>query len=152
MSEIITNQSPKETVDRKASSVIEEKIVSFNEKLKNLCEKTDAICTLLENKIEERDIDECMELIITIVEHAPDRKVALDAVMQAFRPSIREMEPEDRRQCCADMEAAFSPLYGNKTGRYFNVITSAYRPKEPDYKDLGRKIMEKRNPNYSPKA
>ncbi len=58
MSEIITNQSPKETVDRKASSVIEEKIVSFNEKLKNLCEKTDAICTLLENKIEERDIDE----------------------------------------------------------------------------------------------
>ncbi len=143
MSELITNQHPKEADNRKK--------LSFQEKAKIICERLDVMIRLLEERIEEKDIDECMELIITTVEHASDRKVALDAVMQAFRPAIRDMEPEDRRQCCANMEAAFSPLYGNKTGQFFNGITSAYRPKERDPRELGRRIMEKRNPHYRPK-
>ena len=102
-----------------------------------------------EEKTGDEETDEALEQIMMAADRLPDRNMALDALMEAMRPSIREMAQEDRRRFCADMEAKLSPLYGNKTGRFFNGFTSACAPREPG-KELGERIMAKRNPHYHP--
>ena len=84
-------------------------------------------------------------------DRAPEEDPA-EVLMEILRPSISEMEPEERRRFCADMEADLLDEYGDyreETGRFFNSLASACRPREPG-KELGKRIMEKRNPNYKP--
>jgi len=77
----------------------------------------------------------------------PEIEAVLDVTMAELRPAIKEMEPEERRLYCADMEATYSNLYGQNTGRFFNGFASASRPREPG-RELGERIMAKRNPHY----
>lgn len=103
-------------------------------------------------KAEEDDdegIDEDIEQIIKAAGQLPEGVNPMDLIMEGIRPVLREMAPEDRRRFCADMATCGSPSNNNnKTGRYFNGFKSARGRVEPDYKELGRKIMEKRNPHY----
>ena len=86
----------------------------------------------------------------------PDEKQAkaLGRFMAAYRSRIKKAEPAIRRQYCADVEASTSYLHSNKTGRFFNGFAGAGPgPSETDlYRELGKKIMAERNPNYEPKT
>jgi len=97
----------------------------------------------------DKETDETIEKILKAADKLPEES-RLDFTMTVIRPVIKELEPADRRQFCADMEASLSNLYGKETGRFFNGFASAHGPGEPDYEALGRKIMEKRNRHYRP--
>lgn len=100
---------------------------------------------------EYEGIDEDIEQIIKAAGQLPEGVNPMDFIMEGIRPVLREMAPEERRRFCADMATCGSPSNNNnKTGRYFNGFKSARGLAEPDYKELGRKIMEKRNPHYRP--
>ena len=93
---------------------------------------------------------EIVREILTGTDERPGGKSILDSVMEAVNPLIREMEPEERRRYCADAKAKLSILYGNETGRFFNGFASAHAYTDPDYEQLGKIIMAKRNPHYHP--
>ena len=101
---------------------------------------------------DDEGIDEDIEQIIKAAGQLPEGVNPMDLIMEGIRPVLREMAPEERRRFCADMATCGSPSNNNnnKTGRYFNGFKSARGLAEPDYKELGRKIMEKRNPHYRP--
>lgn len=100
---------------------------------------------------DDEGIDEDIEQIIKAAGQLPEGVNPMDLIMVGIRPVLREMAPEERRRFCADMATCGSPSNNNnKTGRYFNGFKSACGLAEPDYKELGRKIMEKRNPHYRP--
>ena len=142
MDEFIYQPGPEETDDLRNPSV-EEIVEMIDEIIAVPYQLTE------EEKTGDEETDEALEQIMVAADRLPDSNMALDALMEAMRPSIREMAPEDRRRFCADMEAKLSPLYGNKTGRFFNGFTSACAPREPG-KELGERIMTKRNPHYHP--
>ena len=100
---------------------------------------------------DDEGIDEDIEQIIKAAGQLPEGVNPMDLIMVGIRPVLREMAPEERRRFCADMATCgFPSNNNNKTGRYFNGFKSARGLAEPDYKELGRKIMEKRNPHYRP--
>ncbi|MBR0267399.1 MAG: hypothetical protein IJQ71_08200 [Clostridia bacterium] len=100
---------------------------------------------------DDEGIDEDIEQIIKAAGQLPEDVNPMDLIMEGIRPVLREMATEERRRFCADMATCGSPSNNNnKTGRYFNGFKSARGLAEPDYKELGRKIMEKRNPHYRP--
>ena len=84
------------------------------------------------------------------IEHKISRMV-LDSIVEVTRTGIADMDPQERRAFCADLAASYSELCGNGTGRFFNAIAEGRDSEEADEKALGRRIMEKRNPNYHPK-
>lgn len=100
---------------------------------------------------DDEGIDEDIEQIIKPAGQLPEGVNPMDLIMEGIRPVLREMAPEKRRRFCVDMATCGSSSNNNnKTGRYFNGFKSARGLAEPDYKELGRKIMEKRNPHYRP--
>ena len=100
---------------------------------------------------DDEGIDEDIEQIIKAAGQLPEGVNSMDLIMEGIRPVLREMAPEKRRRFCVDMATCGSSSNNNnKTGRYFNGFKSARGLAEPDYKELGRKIMEKRNPHYRP--
>ena len=100
---------------------------------------------------DDEGIDEDIEQIIKAAGQLPEDVNPMDLIMEGIRPVLREMATEERRRFCADMATCGSPSNNNNnTGRYFNGFKSARGLAEPDYKELGRKIMEKRNPHYRP--
>ena len=72
----------------------------------------------------------------------------LCADLDVSQGDLREMAPEERRLFCRDMEAAANLIFGKETGKFFNQIAGSTEPAETDEKELGRRIMAKRNPNY----
>ena len=94
----------------------------------------------------DKDIKQMMKT----ADQLPEGLSLPDIMMEVIRPFFREMEPERRRRFCADMEMCRSPSDKKRTGRYFNGFKSARGRAEPDYRELGRRIMEKRNPHYHP--
>ena len=72
----------------------------------------------------------------------------LSVCMELKRDELREMAPEERRLFCRDMEAAANLFFGKETGKFFNEIAGSTEPQKADEKELGRRIMAKRNPNY----
>ena len=79
------------------------------------------------------------------------RRMVLDSIVEVTRTGIADMDPQERREFCADLAANYSELCGNRSGRFFNAIAEGRDSEEADEKALGRRIMEKRNPNYHPK-
>ena len=95
--------------------------------------------------------DEILENILHIAEQLPEKE-SFAFLIKIIRPILQESEPEERRQIC-DALAEIQPKYdGKETGRFFIAIASANCPVKPDPEELGRRIMEKRNPNYQPKG
>ena len=72
------------------------------------------------------------------------------ALMAAKREQFPEMEPEERRLFCKDMETESAPIFGKETGKFFNEMAGSPGPRKADDKELGRRIMAKRNVNYRP--
>ena len=84
---------------------------------------------------------------------AERESIEIDAValaMEVVRPYIRRMSSPSRRKFCADMAARYFDSTGKKTGRFFNQLRRADGWKEEDPRELGRRIMAKRNPHYKP--
>ena len=79
----------------------------------------------------------------------PEEDNPIELLMEKLRPTIQAMEPEKRRRFCADLKAILPEDDGKTTGRFFNGFASASRPREPG-KELGKRIMAKRNANYRP--
>ena len=66
-----------------------------------------------------------------------------------YQPDLQEMEPAERRAFIEEYKSLYVTDHrGNRTGQFFNEIAGADIQREPDYADLGRRIMEKRNINY----
>ena len=65
---------------------------------------------------------------------------------EEWQARMRKMDPESRRQYCADMAAENSRDYGNETGKFFIAIAGARgkRLREAG-RELGEKIMDTRN-------
>lgn len=118
--------------------------------------KIDQIIGIMEGRrgaeeADDEEIDKDIERMMKIASQLPEGFSLPEIMMKAVHPLIPEMTPEARRRFCADMATCGSPSNNNnKTGRYFNGFKSARGLAEPDYKELGRKIMEKRNPHYRP--
>ena len=115
--------------------------------------KVDQIIEIVQGRTEAKEaddegIDEDIEQIIKAAGQLPEGVNPMDIIMEGIRPALREMAPEDRRRFCADMATCCSPSNKNKTGRYFNGFKSARGRRETDERELGRRIMEKRNPHY----
>ena len=70
------------------------------------------------------------------------------ALMDYYRDRLPEMEPEERRLFCKDVETSAAQFYGNRTGKFFNEMAGCTTPQKEDEKELGRRIMAKRNTNY----
>ena len=94
--------------------------------------------------------DEFINLIYLSMDQRRKGESPADFVRRMMRLYvITEMEPAQRRRCCADMEANFPHPDRKTTGRFFNGFASASAPRDPGG-ELGERIMEKRNPNYQP--
>ena len=73
---------------------------------------------------------------------------ALRAALSAVRPALAAMTPKQRRKACGAIASRLNPpRKGKDTGIYAALAKAARKP-EPDYSDLGKRIMEKRNPHY----
>ena len=58
------------------------------------------------------------------------------------------MTAEERRLFCNDVEKDAARLFGNRTGKFFNEMAGSPGPRKADDRELGRRIMAKRNVNY----
>ena len=67
--------------------------------------------------------------------------------MEACGELVREMSPEERRQYCADMEAAKTEAVRKALGRAFNAVAGAGRKRAPEGRELGERIMAERSAN-----
>ena len=72
---------------------------------------------------------------------------ALACLMEACGPLVRDMSPAERRQYCADMEAAKTEAGRKTLGRAFNAVAGAARKRAPEGSELGKKIMAERSAN-----
>ena len=70
------------------------------------------------------------------------------ALMAVNRERFPEMEPAERRLFCKDMETQSAPFFGKETGKFFNEMAGSPGPRKTDDRELGRRIMAKRNVNY----
>jgi len=70
------------------------------------------------------------------------------ALMSINRERFPEMEPAERRLFCKDMETKYAPFFGRGTGKFFNEMAGSTKPMKTDDRELGRRIMAKRNVNY----
>jgi hypothetical protein len=86
--------------------------------------------------------------------NSPDRPCSADALraaLTAVRPTLAGLSVRERRKVCGDIAAR---LYGRTpaadAGVYAALASSRRRPagSAGSAADLGRRIMEKRNPNY----
>ena len=91
-------------------------------------------------------------------EKASDRE-AFRARLKDARPALMRLSPKERREACYDIAAqtaGFRPAAraaGKKPAAPaeasgYDAIAARTRAATPDSRDLGRRIMEKRNPNY----
>ena len=72
---------------------------------------------------------------------------AYRAALAAVRPVLRKMDPVKRRKAAADLSARMGRP-GRKTPSVYAALAAA-RDRKPAPADLGKRIMEKRNPNYN---
>lgn len=116
-------------------------------------EKTPAaeIAEMVESVLEEEpsttiEEDECEEE--REEQDARMSRDALRAALSAVRPALAAMTPKQRRKACGAIASRLNPpRKGKDTGIYAALAKAARKP-EPDYADLGKRIMEKRNPHY----
>lgn len=78
----------------------------------------------------------------------PRNRMITLSVFDERRHEIKDMPPEKRRRYCAYLSRKLSKDCENSTGKFFNMLAGAKGVKEPDYKDLGRKIMNEHNSYY----
>ena len=79
----------------------------------------------------------------------PESAFIGDAVRNALavvNPLLQKLHARDRRKVCATIAKRISSRCGNDSARYAALL-QARRPAR-DEADLGRRIMQKRNPNY----
>ena len=114
----------------------------------------DEVLTAEENEQHARKITEVLSTICDIRVHSPEpeeeeKSYLHEVIGEAQQNRMRKMDPEKRRQYCADRAAENSRDYGNETGKFFAALAGA-RGKKPweAGRELGEKIMRKRNCNY----
>lgn len=73
---------------------------------------------------------------------------ALRAALSAVRPALAAMTPKQRRKACGAIASRLNPQRKGKDTGIYAALAKAARKPEPDYADLGKRIMEKRNPHY----
>ena len=87
------------------------------------------------------EADECEERQPEVISTGD----ALRAALKAVRPALAKMPKKQRQRVCADIAARLRGTPSNK-GIYGAI--DAARRKPATGPDLGRRIMESRNPNY----
>ena len=73
---------------------------------------------------------------------------ALRAALSAVRPALAAMTPKQRRKACGAIASRLNPSRKGKDTGVYAALAKAARKPEPDHADLGKRIMEKRNPHY----
>ena len=96
----------------------------------------------LEETMAELTEEEC-ETLCQVVEFT-----LLQMQMESHREQLRKMTAEERRLFCNDVEKDAARLFGNRTGKFFNEMAGSTKPRKTDDRELGRRIMAKRNVNY----
>ena len=95
--------------------------------------------------------DACGDPEETSATDAPYAEDALRAALTAIRPALARMPKKQRRKVAADIAARMRKQSGRKTadGKTYAALAAASRRKPAAVDaDLGRRIMERRNPNY----
>ena len=111
------------------------------------------IAEIVEEVLEEEisttiEEDECEE---EREEQEQMSRDALRAALSAVRPALAAMTPKQRRKACNAIADRLNPKQkGKDTGVYAALARSSRKP-EMDMSDLGKRIMEKRNPHYMKK-
>lgn len=99
---------------------------------------------------QDQEIDALIDGIIKLAEcEEMEPQDRLCAIAGSLRPAIAEFDPAARREFVAAMAMDAMPQR-KKTGQFFNALAGAQQKRPDDYSDLGRRIMEKRNPHYHP--
>lgn len=73
---------------------------------------------------------------------------AVRAALTAMRPALANMSKAQRKKIGADIVARLKKQKATD-GRAYAAIAARARKSKTDISDLGKRIMEKRNPNYS---
>ena len=76
------------------------------------------------------------------------RQDALRAVLSAVRPALAAMPPKQRRKAANAIADRLNSQQKGKDSSVYAALAKSSRKPEPDLSDLGRRIMEKRNPHY----
>lgn len=99
---------------------------------------------------QDQEIDELIDGITQLAEcEEMELQDKLCTIAGSLRPAVAEFEPAARREFVAAMSMDALPQR-KKTGQFFNALAGAQQKRPDDYSDLGRRIMEKRNPHYHP--
>ena len=134
-----------EEVAEVIEEVLESAEAAREDPAENLAEQvSEAVESILEpasSATLEENADECSE------PETLETKDTLRAVLKAVRPALARMTPSQRQRVCGDIAANLRKSRKTGDSRVYASLASARKPK-PDHKDLGKKIMEKRNPCY----
>ena len=76
---------------------------------------------------------------------------ALRAALSAVRPALAAMTPKQRRKACNAIADRLNPKQKGKDSGVYAALARSSRKPEMDMSDLGKRIMEKRNPHYMKK-
>ena len=103
-----------------------------------------------ENVNTEPDVSETLEENLSGDCGDPDPEIARDALraaLLAVRPVLAKMTPAKRRKISADIAANLRGNRGAADARVYTTL-AAGKPAARPLSDLGKRIMEKRNPNF----
>ena len=103
-----------------------------------------------ENVNTEPDVSETLEENLSGDCGDPDPEIARDALraaLLAVRPVLAKMTPAKRRKISADIAANLRGNRGAADARVYAALASG-KPAARPLSDLGKRIMEKRNPNF----
>ena len=112
----------------------------------------DEIAEMVESVLEEEisttiEEDECEEE----EQKEQDEKMSRDALraaLSAVRPALAAMPPKERRKTARAIADRMNSQQKGKDSSVYAALAKSARKPEPDLSDLGKRIMEKRNPHY----
>ena len=139
-----------EPIAEEIAEVIEEAIEAANEEsepTEAAEELSEIVESILEpevsSTIEEEEEGDCGTGCDPEKASASD---ALRAALLVMRPVLSKMPRKQRRKVCADIAASLRKGRRGNDGIYSAIAAASRRNGDP--RDLGKRIMEKRNPNY----
>ena len=112
----------------------------------------DEIAEMVESVLEEEisttiEEDECEEEERK-EQDAQMSRDALRAALSAIRPALAAMPPKERRKTARAIADRMNSQQKGKDSSVYAALAKSARKPEPDLSDLGKRIMEKRNPHY----
>lgn len=95
--------------------------------------------------VTEAEIRRAIDIIVNAAVRLP-----VPVVREVYRPFLQDMAPDERRDICAGLQTCMIRSDGKRTGAFFNAMRGIKRSGATDDKELGRRIMAKRNPHCKP--